>query len=77
VVGRALRASGIKATADRGTSTDILTDACLQVPNSLSLDMGVDTHEFRPWPYDEIAGVMRRRPQGRQSGLRFQPNRNW
>ena len=66
MVGRALRASGIKATADRGTSTDILTDACLKFPNSLSMDVGVDTHEFRPSRYDEIAGVMRRRSEARK-----------
>src|SRR5271166_6364154 len=36
-----------------------------EVPNSLSMDVGVDTHEFRPWHYDEIAGVMRRRSEAR------------
>ena len=37
-----------------------------EVHNSLSMDVGVDTHEFRPWHYDEIAGVMRRRSEARE-----------
>jgi calcineurin-like phosphoesterase family protein len=29
-----------------------------EAPNSLSMDVGVDTHNFRPWHYDEIADSM-------------------
>jgi hypothetical protein len=52
-------ASGIEAIADRGTSTDTLT--LPEVPHSLSMDAGVDTHDFRPWHYDEIADIMRKK----------------
>jgi calcineurin-like phosphoesterase family protein len=29
-----------------------------EAPNSLSMNVGVDTHNFRPWHYDEIADSM-------------------
>jgi hypothetical protein len=29
-------------------------------PQRLSMDVGVDTHDFRPWHYDEIADIMRK-----------------
>jgi calcineurin-like phosphoesterase family protein len=32
-----------------------------EVPNSLFMDVGVDTHDFRPWHYDVIAYIMRKR----------------
>jgi len=28
-------------------------------PISLSMDVGVDTHDFRPWQFDEIQAVMK------------------
>lgn len=32
--------------------------------NSLAMDVGADSHDFRPWDFDEIAARMReRRPQ--------------
>ena len=36
-------------------------------PNSLSMDMGVDAHDFRPWHYDEIADLMRRKAEAQKS----------
>jgi hypothetical protein len=33
--------------------------------NSLSMDVGVDTHDFRPWHYDEIADIMRKKTEAR------------
>jgi hypothetical protein len=56
-------ASGIEAIADRGTSTGILTDVYPDVLRSLSIDVGVDTHDFRPWHYDEIADIMRKKAE--------------
>ena len=35
----------------------------LETPNSLSMDVGVDTHDFRPWHYDEIADIMRKKTE--------------
>ena len=29
-----------------------------QVANALSMDVGVDTHDFRPWHFDEIKALM-------------------
>jgi hypothetical protein len=40
----------------------------LETPNSLSMDVGVDTHDFRPWHYDEIADIMRKKTENRGSG---------
>jgi calcineurin-like phosphoesterase family protein len=37
-----------------------------ETPNSLSLDVGVDTHDFRPWHYDEIADIMMKKAQAPQ-----------
>ncbi len=28
-------------------------------PLSLSMDVGVDSHDFRPWHFDEIQAIMR------------------
>jgi calcineurin-like phosphoesterase family protein len=39
-------------------------------PLSLSLDVGVDTHDFRPWHFDEIESVMKRKAAARESNLR-------
>jgi calcineurin-like phosphoesterase family protein len=30
------------------------------VLRSLSMDVGVDTHDFRPWHFDEIADIMKK-----------------
>ena len=27
------------------------------------MDVGVDTHDFRPWHYDEVAGVMEKKSE--------------
>jgi hypothetical protein len=27
------------------------------------MDVGVDTHDFRPWHYDEIADIMRKKAE--------------
>ena len=37
-----------------------------EVPNSLSLDVGVDRHDFRPWLFDEIADLMRKRREAQK-----------
>jgi hypothetical protein len=29
------------------------------------MDVGVDTHDFRPWHYDEIADIMRKKTEAR------------
>jgi ParB family chromosome partitioning protein len=42
-------------------------------PLALSLDAGVDTHEFRPWHFDEIQAVMQPKAVARES--RFQAER--
>ena len=42
-------------------------------PLALSLDVGVDTHEFRPWHFDEIQAVMQPKAVDRES--RFQAGR--
>jgi calcineurin-like phosphoesterase family protein len=34
-------------------------------PTLLSMDVGVDTHDFRPWHYDEISGLMTARAKVR------------
>jgi len=39
-----------------------------EVPNSLSMDVGVDTHDFRPWHFDEIKAVMNERTKLRAEG---------
>ena len=38
------------------------------LPNSLSMDVGVDTHDFRPWHYDEIADLMRKKSEAQTPG---------
>jgi len=38
------------------------------IPNSLSMDVGVDTHEFRPWHYYEIAGAIKRKSEAQKEG---------
>jgi len=32
---------------------------------SLSMDVGVDTHDFRPWHFDEIQAVMKAKADAR------------
>ena len=39
-----------------------------EVPNSLSMDVGVDTHDFRPWHFDEIKAAMNERTRLREEG---------
>ena len=38
-----------------------------EAPNSLSMDVGVDTHNFRPWHYDEIAEIMTKKAAVREA----------
>jgi calcineurin-like phosphoesterase family protein len=38
-----------------------------EAPNSLSMDVGVDTHNFRPWHRDEIADIMTKKAEARES----------
>jgi len=38
-----------------------------EAPNSLSMDVGVDAHDFRPWHYDEIADLMKRKAEAQKS----------
>jgi calcineurin-like phosphoesterase family protein len=38
-----------------------------EAPNSLSMDVGVDTHNFRPWHYDEIADIMAKKAATREA----------
>lgn len=46
-----------------GHSHGNLTDE----PLSLSMDVGVDTHDFRPWHFDEIQTVMNVKAEARQA----------
>jgi|SRR5580704_742354 hypothetical protein len=39
-----------------------------EAPDSLSMDVGVDTHNFRPWHYDEIADIMMKKTAVRERG---------
>jgi hypothetical protein len=39
-------------------------------PLSLSLDVGVDAHEFRPWHFDEIQTVMKVKTIARESNTK-------
>jgi hypothetical protein len=39
------------------------------------MDVGVDTHDFRPWHYDEIRDVMMKKSQAQQA-LYWVPNRD-
>lgn len=41
-----------------------------QAPDSLSMDVGVDTHNFRPWHYDEIADIMTKKTAVREARSR-------
>ena len=47
-------ACGIIRFADRGTFMGTRTAASPTTPAALSMDVGVDTHEFLPWHSDEI-----------------------
>jgi calcineurin-like phosphoesterase family protein len=38
-----------------------------EMPTSLSMDVGVDTHEYRPWHFDKIADLMRRKVEAQKS----------
>jgi hypothetical protein len=35
-------------------------------PLALSLDVGVDTHDFRPWHFDEVRAVMQAKAIARE-----------
>jgi calcineurin-like phosphoesterase family protein len=39
----------------------------LDEPRSLSIDVGVDTHDFRPWHFDELQAVMKARIATRET----------
>jgi calcineurin-like phosphoesterase family protein len=39
-------------------------------PLALSMDVGVDSHDFRPWHFDEIQTVMKAKADARQEHLR-------
>jgi len=41
-------------------------------PKALSLDVGVDTHEFRPWHFDEIQAVMQPKAVAREAKIQTQ-----
>lgn len=38
-------------------------------PFSLSLDIGVDTHDFRPWHFDELQAVMKAKGEAREKKM--------
>lgn len=38
-------------------------------PFSLSLDIGVDTHDFRPWHFDELQAVMKAKGEAREEKM--------
>jgi hypothetical protein len=40
-----------------------LTKSGCGLPRSLSMDVGVDTHDLRPWHFDEIADIMRKKAE--------------
>jgi RHS repeat-associated protein len=44
-------------------------------PLALSMDVGVDSHDFRPWHFDEIQAVMKGKADARQHGHRDQSER--
>jgi calcineurin-like phosphoesterase family protein len=35
----------------------------VEVPRSLSMDVGVDTHDLRPWHFDEIADIVKKKAE--------------
>jgi calcineurin-like phosphoesterase family protein len=39
-------------------------------PTSLSMDVGVDTHDFRPWHYDEISRILAEKAKVRDESTR-------
>jgi calcineurin-like phosphoesterase family protein len=41
-------------------------------PLALSLDVGVDTHDFRPWHFEEIQSVMKAKAEARESSARIE-----
>jgi calcineurin-like phosphoesterase family protein len=38
-------------------------------PLSLSMDVGVDSHDFRPWHFDEIQAIMKTKAEARAKSL--------
>ena len=63
---RVIRIAVAGPIVDHGTSTGIPMDDC-QKRLSPSMDVGVDTHDFRPWHYDEIGDIMMKKAQAQQS----------
>jgi hypothetical protein len=53
----------------RGISTDIHM-AIRPMSLSLSMDVGVDTHDSRPWHFDEIQSVTKSKAAARESNTR-------
>lgn len=37
-----------------------------EMPTSLSMDVGVDTHDFRPWHYDEVTRTMEKKSEAQK-----------
>ena len=44
-------------------------------PLSLSMDVGADTHDFRPWHVDEIEAVMKTKADAREQQSPFRVER--
>lgn len=42
---------------------------CRVSTDRASLDVGVDTHDFRPWHFDEIETIMKAKAAARESNL--------
>jgi hypothetical protein len=57
--------SGIAPTTELGICMAILMGTSLDLPASLSMDVEVDTHDFRPWHFDEIRACMAERMKQR------------
>jgi hypothetical protein len=58
-------ASGTVPITSRGISTDIPHGKLAEAPTSLSMGVGVDTHDFRPWHFGEINLLMTEKAKAR------------